>query len=56
MIEADKTAGKAEAEAEAAQSAIQDSIERARELLCEAKQVIGKDEPPAEPVPPNPAA
>lgn len=44
------------AEAEAAKTAIHDSIERARELLCEAKLAIGKEEEvlaPA-PVPPNP--
>ena len=46
-----------ETAAEAAQAAIHDSIERARELVCEAKLVIGKEEEllaPA-PVPPNPA-
>jgi len=43
------------AEAAAAQAAIRESIERARELLCEAKQVIVEDEPPA-PIPPNPAS
>ena len=43
------------AEVEAAQAAIHVSIERARELLCEAKQVIGKEDPPA-PIPPNPAS
>ena len=43
------------AEVAAAQTAIHVSIERARELLCEAKQVIGKEEPPA-PTPPNPAS
>ena len=43
--------------AQAAKAAIHDSIERARELLCEAKLVIGEEEEllaPA-PVPPNPA-
>lgn len=48
-IEQDKTA----AEAEAAQAAIHDSIERARELVSEAKLVIG-NEPDAEPRPPAP--
>ena len=44
---------------EAARVAILDAIERAREFICEAKQVIGKDaaEPiePPQPLPPNPA-
>ena len=45
------------ADPEAAQVALRESIERANELICEAKQLIGKgkDEPPA-PVPPNPAS
>lgn len=43
------------AEVAAAQAAIHLSIERARELLCEAKQVIGNEDPPA-PTPPNPAS
>ena len=41
--------------AEEAQEAIRDGIERARELLCEAKFVIGQEEP-LRIQPPNPAA
>ncbi len=47
-------------EGEAARVALRDAIERARELICEAKQVIGKDaaEPdePPQSLPPNAAA
>ena len=43
------------AKAEAAQEALRDSIERARELVSEARQVIGKEEPSPE-GPPNPAS
>jgi hypothetical protein len=42
------------ADPEAAQVALREGLERAKELVIEAKSVIGKDERPA-PVPPNPA-
>jgi hypothetical protein len=33
------------ADAEAARDALRDGLERARELLCEAKYVIGRNQP-----------